>query len=383
MNQTAVYNKYVTGKNFIGRRAECNGLANLLDKGEHVVIYEPPKAGKTSLIQQSLFNMKIEGRDFLAGQFSLLNIRTLPDMLRKFASTLLRMTGATPAELAGIVENYLGGTHFTFDEEHFSETEEEVTLTAAPDDGDMDRLFRLPYRMSREKSIRIFIIIEEFQNILFLDEGEKVLKTMESVMRSEKDGPALFSYIFTGSMVNAMKDIFEQRRCFRRLVERVQLRPVDEREIVDYAVKSFLSGGKVTDKDLITGACALFRNNLWYINHFLSICDSLSKGYIMSPVLIEALDAVLSVHKPRFTSMMNDLTTHQVNLLRAIIDGNVLLSSSEVVRRYGLNSSANVKRVKDALMKKEIITFNEKDEPEILDPLFEYWVKKYYFEKKD
>lgn len=383
MNQTAVYNKYVTGKNFIGRRAECNGLANLLDKGEHVVIYEPPKAGKTSLIQQSLFNMKIEGRDFLAGQFSLLNIRTLPDLLRKFASTLLRMTGVAPAELAGIVEKYLGGTHFTFDEEHFSETEEEVALTAAPDDGDMDRLFRLPYRMSREKGIRIFIIIEEFQNILFLDEGEKVLKTMESVMRSEKDGPALFSYIFTGSMVNAMKDIFEQRRCFRRLVERVQLRPVDEREIVDYAVKSFLSGGKVTDKDLITGACALFRNNLWYINHFLSVCDSLSKGYIMSPVLLEALDAVLSVHKPRFTSMMNDLTTHQVNLLRAIIDGNVLLSSSEVVRRYGLNSSANVKRVKDALMKKEIITFNEKDEPEILDPLFEYWVKKYYFEKKD
>ena len=34
----------------------------------------------------------------------------------------------------------------------------------------------------------------------------------------------------------------------------------------------------------------------------------------------------------------------------------------------------------DALMKKEIVTFDEKDEPTLLDPLFEYWVRKYFFE---
>ena len=33
------------------------------------------------------------------------------------------------------------------------------------------------------------------------------------------------------------------------------------------------------------------------------------------------------------------------------------------------------------LKKKEVLTFNEKDEPEILDPLFEYWLEKYFFEK--
>ena len=81
--------------------------------------------------------------------------------------------------------------------------------------------------------------------------------------------------------------------------------------------------------------------------------------------------------------MVNDLTTHQVSLLRAIIDGCTKFSSSEVVRAYALNSSANVKRVKDALVKKEIVTFDSNDIPTILDPLFEYWVRKYYFEKKD
>ena len=41
-----VYDRYVTGKNFIGRKKECGVLGNLLAAGEHVVMYEPPKAGK-------------------------------------------------------------------------------------------------------------------------------------------------------------------------------------------------------------------------------------------------------------------------------------------------------------------------------------------------
>ena len=80
---------------------------------------------------------------------------------------------------------------------------------------------------------------------------------------------------------------------------------------------------------------------------------------------------------------MSSLTTHQVNLLKAVVDGHTRFSSSEVVRQYSLNSSANVKRVKDALMKKEILAFDENDEPSFLDPLFEYWVRHYYFEKKN
>jgi len=72
----------------------------------------------------------------------------------------------------------------------------------------------------------------------------------------------------------------------------------------------------------------------------------------------------------------------QVSLLKAIIDGYTKFSTAEVIRKYSLNSSANVRRVKDALMKKEIITFTETDErPVILDPLFEYWLRNNYFKK--
>ena len=51
MDTAFPYSQYVTGKNFIGRKADCVLLGNLLSQGEHVSIYEPPKTGKTSLIQ--------------------------------------------------------------------------------------------------------------------------------------------------------------------------------------------------------------------------------------------------------------------------------------------------------------------------------------------
>ena len=57
METPFIYDRYVTAKYFIARKKECSILANLLTAGEHVVIYEPPKTGKMSLIQQTLINM--------------------------------------------------------------------------------------------------------------------------------------------------------------------------------------------------------------------------------------------------------------------------------------------------------------------------------------
>ena len=130
------------------------------------------------------------------------------------------------------------------------------------------------------------------------------------------------------------------------------------------------------------GACALFRGQMWYLNHFTSICDNLTKGYINEGILMQALKILVSIHEPRFISIVNDLTDHQVSLLKAVMDGVVKFSASDVIEKYRLNSSANVRRVKDALKKKEVLTFNEKDEPVVLDPLFEYWLEKSYFDNQ-
>ena len=48
MDPAFIYFKPVSGKNNIGRRSEQTVVANLLDQGENVVIYEPAKTGKAA-----------------------------------------------------------------------------------------------------------------------------------------------------------------------------------------------------------------------------------------------------------------------------------------------------------------------------------------------
>ncbi len=373
------YAQYVTGKHFIGRKADVTLLGNLLSQEEHVAIYEPPKSGKTSLIQQALYTMRLSGKAFTVGQFPALNIRTPEEFLLRLGATVLKMVAFTTDEIRNLVQRYLRDTHFVFDPVAFSERNQVISLNWELDADDILAMLRLPFRVAADRGDRMIMIVDEFQCLGYLDDPDVILRPLDAVLREEQ-ARKLFCFVFCGSGVNAMKAIFEGSRLFSRVVERVRLSPVDEHEIVDHVQRGFLASGKVVNQDLIVGACRLFKGNVWYINQFASICDSMSRGYIMEPVLVDALDCLLSIHGPQFVSIVSNLTTHQISLLRATVEGCIRFSSADIIRKYGLNSSANVKRVKDALMKKEVLTFDENDVPSLEDPLFEYWVKKYYFE---
>ena len=113
MDRPFVYDKYVTDKCFVGRKYDCTILGNLLDCGENVVMYEPPKSGKMSVIQQTLFNLRSKGKQFMAIHFNMFNVRTLGDFLVKFGSAVIRPMYSTADEYAQVVEKYLAGTHFS------------------------------------------------------------------------------------------------------------------------------------------------------------------------------------------------------------------------------------------------------------------------------
>ena len=379
MASAFVYDKYVTGKNFVGRRMECTILSNLLEAGENVYIYGKPESGKMSLVQQSLFNMRLAGKMFMVGQLDLFNVRRVDDFLLRFGDAVIRACASVPEEYAGIVAEHLSGTHFVFDPARFSSCGEVVSLNWEMDGNDISSMLSLPMKVSQGRNMPFYMVISEFQNLMMADDFENLFKVMEEVMAG-KSGENKSSFILLGSQVNAMKLIFEEKKWFWRLINPVQLQNVEDREIIEHVVKGFASGGKVIERELILGACRLFRSDMWRINHFFAICDSMSKGYINEGILMDALRAMIALNEPHFKWIINDLTDHQLSLVRATLDGVKRFSASDVIEKYSLNSSANVRRVKDALKKKEVLTFDEKDEPVILDPLLEYWLNKYYFE---
>lgn len=381
MDTPFVYDNPVTGKNFVGRKTECNVLANLLAAGENVCLYESPKEGKMSLVQQSLYNMRASGKLFMVAYVDVFNVRTVRDFLKKFGAAVIRAAYSVPSDYASVISRHLADTHFVFDAAQFASKGDIVCMNWDADSNDMLAMMNLPQMVAQEKGLPFYVILKDFQNVMLADGYEDLFNMMEK-MFAERDrlSSVKSAFVFSGSMVNAMKFIFEERRYFYRQVNHLPLSLIDDKDAIEHVVRGFRSSGKVIERDMALGACKLFRSQMWYLNQFFSICDSMSKGFINEAILVDALNALISVHEPRFNVLVNDLTDHQLSLLKAILDGVVKFSASDVIERYRLNSSANVRRVKDALKKKEIITFNEKDEPVVIDPLFEYWVRKYYFE---
>ena len=123
------YDKYVTGKYYIGRRTETQVFANLVSQGENVVIYEPPKTGKRSLVQQAFLNMKPAGQRFAPVQLSLLDVRSLRELALRLAAAALQSAGSGPEDYARTAQELLAGSHLVFDPARFSACGEVVSLT--------------------------------------------------------------------------------------------------------------------------------------------------------------------------------------------------------------------------------------------------------------
>lgn len=348
METSFTFDHVVSGKNHIGRKAQAERLRSLLDNGSNVVIYEAPKTGKSSLISQTFLDMRLQGRKFSVIETSLFNVRSIATLLNK-------LSVAMGVPQPGIPEN--------------------------PTEAGARAILSAPFKIAEERAEKVIVVLEDFQNILFCEDAEKWIRLFEDVLRKctarQRD---LCSWIMVGNQVNAMKRIFEEERHFERMVERVRLEPISYKELETFIIKGFLNSGKVFEKEQFAQICKDLRGDIYYLTHFASICDGLSRGYVVNPIMYQSLDSLIAIHTPRFLGTMNDLTTFQVSLLRAIMEGQTKFSSAEVIIKYGLNSSANVRRLKDALCKKEIITFERGDKAVVLDPLFEYWLRKYYFE---
>ncbi|MCQ2177681.1 MAG: hypothetical protein MJY42_02205 [Bacteroidales bacterium] len=377
------YNKPAGYRQFVGRKQDVEVLKGHLNAGTPAVIYEIPRYGKASLIQQTLFTMKSEGCRFRSLSIQMLNLRSAGDILCRIGSSLLGFYLNTADECGRAVAVGLEGTHFTFNPEAFSAKGVFLKLTEAPDENDVRSILRLPARLCAHRPERLILILNEFQNIMIAEHGEWLCSLIESEFKLNPPGGGNVSWLLCGSQYNAMNDIFEIRRFFYRQVKRVKLGRMDKKVLSDYIIKSFLSYGKVIDRDLTFRICEKLGYHPGYINHICSSCDGLSKGFITETTVEDAMNCLINVHEPRFISIMNDLTGFQVRMLRAVVDGNIKFSSADVIRKYDLHSSANVKRLREALCKKEIISFTpEEDLPFILDPLFDYWIRKVYFEIK-
>jgi len=153
---------------------------------------------------------------------------------------------------------------------------------------------------------------------------------------------------------------------------------IQENYWIPFIQKQFRNTNKKITKKLAREVASLTKNHPYYVQQLAQLCWLRSEKEATESVIEDALDSLVLQLSLLFQNITESLTTNQVNYLKALLDEQKMFSSKKTIEKYKLGTSANVTRIKKALIDKEIID-DSGNKIEMLDPIFAIWLKKYYF----
>ena len=174
-----------------------------------------------------------------------------------------------------------------------------------------------------------------------------------------------------------MNELFEKKSLpFYKFGDAIYLQKIPTTDWVDYICGRFDATGKNISPELAEKVCETVDNHSSYVQQLAWLIWVNTDKVATEKEFNEAYKDILDQNTPLFEKQTENLSTYQMNFLRAVCDGvHKELSTQEVIQKYRLGSSANVVTVKKALIKKELIEV-EKRQVTISDPLLKVWLQR-------
>ena len=373
MDSPFIFSKEIIGEQFIGRREELDWLSFNILNGYNTVLLAPPRYGKTSLIRQALLQAQKQAFNLKICHIDLFNIRNKTALYEALATEALRAVCETSndwidharyffpnAEPRVEVNNRINEVKLVFDAEKLNKNSIEC-LEFFP-------------KYAEKHDAKVCVCVEEFQNIDRFDDSIEFKSFFTKTMKEH----GKVAYIISGGKKNAMSEIFETRdEPFYQFGDIFTFQPIDCNLFADYLVRSFSKSGRAIKKEQAEKVCALVNCYPYYVQLLAHLIWCNTKGFVTDQTMELSRNELLDYCHHDFMRTIDDLSNFQINYLKAISEGVDKLCSAENITLYDLNSSANVARIRLAMLRKEILEF-VKHKPLFLDPVFEMWFKSIY-----
>ena len=79
-----------------------------------------------------------------------------------------------------------------------------------------------------------------------------------------------------------------------------------------------------------------------------------------------------------FKTLTSTLTNQQLCYMNALLSGEKIISTSDILHKYRITSATSASRSKTALLEKDILTIG-RDGIRFTDPLYAFWLRHKYF----
>ena len=163
---------------------------------------------------------------------------------------------------------------------------------------------------------------------------------------------------------------------FYKFGDMMFLKKIPTEEWIPFICRKYHESGKTITEKQAEKICQVTENLSSYVQHLSWIIWYKAKPVTTNEMIDVAINELLEQGSLFFQREVEGLTELQLNLLKAIANGvDTGLTKKDVIRKYRLESSANVQGIKKSLVKKDIIdidgtviSFN--------DPIFKLWIKR-------
>ena len=365
------YGTIVDKTKFVNRVKERKQLKDFLASGINVMLISPRRWGKSSLVKIAMDELCEENKDIRVCHIDAFGIKSETEFYRVFAREVINATTSTIEKRIEDVKTFMKSISPSITLKSDPLNAVSFDLNFNIEERDKLDILNLPETIAQSKHVHIIVCIDEFQQLAQIAE----YKDMEGKMRSVWQKQQNVSYCFYGSKRHMMLDIFNNSsNPFYRFGQLLFLNKIAKEEWVPFIINSFTNTGKEISTELASEICDIVECHSWYLQQLCYFIWSDTITTVTSDILSHSVQTLIDTNMPMFQSDIESLTAAQVEMLRAVIDGEYRFNSIELMKRYSLGSAQTITRNKRILTERDYI---EKqiggNKYNFCDPVFRLW----------
>lgn len=378
MTTPFTFGKIAYDSNFTNRENESSRLTTNFTSGINTILISPRRWGKSSLVVKSAKLAKKQDKQLRFVFIDLFNVRSEDEFYTLLAKNVLQQSNTKVEEIIEKAGKFLGRLvpNLSFSPE--TNNEFSISFNWNEVKKHPDEILNLAENIAKEKNFRFVICIDEFQNIASFGDSLAIQKKLRSNWQKHKNT----TYCLYGSKRHMLMHVFTSPSMpFYKFGDILFLQKIEKTALRKFVIKRFKDTGKKIDKNLAEMIIDMAECHPYYVQQLAQLVWLRTSVECTEEIVTNAHESLILQLDYLFQKITDDLSNTQVNFLKALLSGETHLSSKDVIETYNLGTSANVSRIKSSLENKEIIDLFD-NSITILDPMYNYWLKHFYFKIK-